>query len=77
MVKGHHHNRAIGLLLCEDKNKIVAEYSLNKIENPMGISEYQLSRIVPDTMRSALPPVDLIEDKLSEEIINEKKLETI
>lgn len=75
LLKDPHHNRTIGLLLCENKNRIVAEYSLNKIENPMGISEYQLSRVLPDAMRAAFPPVDLIEDKLSEEITNKEELE--
>lgn len=60
-----HHNPTIGLLLCERKNKIVAEYSLRKMNSPMGISEYQLSRELPGNLKNALPSTEYIEYKLT------------
>lgn len=67
-VKEPHHAPTIGLLLCEQKNRVVAEYSLHKMENPMGISEYQLSKTVPEQLQSMLPSTELIEDRLSDEL---------
>ena len=41
-VKEEHHAPTIGILLCETKNKVVAQYSLDKIDSPIGISQYEL-----------------------------------
>ena len=40
-------NQTIGLILCQDKNKIVAEYSLRGFNKPIGVSEYELTRALP------------------------------
>lgn len=67
-IKQAHHNPSIGLLLCEEKNKVVAEYALNKIESPMGISEYRLSKNIPEKYKSTLPSPKLLQDKLQDGI---------
>ena len=36
-------NPAIGLLICKDKDNVVAEYSLEEISQPIGIAGYELS----------------------------------
>jgi predicted nuclease of restriction endonuclease-like (RecB) superfamily len=41
-IKENHHTSTIGILLCENKNEVVAEYSLKKIDSPIGISKYDL-----------------------------------
>ena len=41
-VKEEYHAPTIGILLCETKNKVVAQYSLDKIDSPIGISQYEL-----------------------------------
>ncbi len=51
----------IGLLLCKSKDKLVAEYALSDINKPMGISEYHLTSILPDELKSSLPTVEDIE----------------
>lgn len=65
-LKEPHHKPTIGLLLCAVKNKVIAEYSLQKMENPIGIAQYELSRKVPIRLQDVLPPVDVLEEKLSE-----------
>jgi len=57
---------SIGLLLCKSRNKFEAEYSLKGIEKPIGISEYQLTRIIPEHLKSKLPTIEEIETKLNE-----------
>ncbi len=56
--------QTIGLILCQDKNKVVAEYSLRGFNKPIGISEYELTRALPDSLRSSLPTVEEIEQEL-------------
>jgi DUF1016 N-terminal domain/YhcG PDDEXK nuclease domain len=57
---------SIGLILCQDRNQVVAEYALRGATKPIGISEYELTRALPAGLRSALPTVEEIEAELSE-----------
>lgn len=59
-------NQSIGILLCKSKNKIVAEYALRSIKAPIGISEYQLSKALPKTLKTSLPTIEEIEAELNE-----------
>ncbi len=54
----------IGLILCQEKNEIVAEYSLRNMSQPIGISEYQLTEILPKEFESSLPTIEMIENEL-------------
>lgn len=54
----------IGLLLCKNKDKLVAEYSLSDIHKPIGVSEYQLTQALPTVLKSSLPTVEEIEAEL-------------
>jgi predicted nuclease of restriction endonuclease-like (RecB) superfamily len=56
---------SIGLILCEQKNKIVAEYALRGMDKAIGISDYQLTRALPKKLRSALPSIERLEKELS------------
>ena len=51
----------IGILLCKNKDKLVAEYALNGINKPIGVSEYQLTQSLPDKLKSRLPSTEEIE----------------
>ena len=54
-------NETIGLLICKTKDKVVAEYALKNAAQPLGISEYKLSRFLPDEIKSSLPSIEEIE----------------
>jgi predicted nuclease of restriction endonuclease-like (RecB) superfamily len=54
----------IGLILCEDKSKIIAEYALRDMQKAIGVSEYELTRALPDNLKSSLPTVEQIEEEL-------------
>ena len=60
-------NETIGLLICKTKDKVVAEYALKNAAQPLGVSEYQLSRFLPDEIKSSLPTIEEIEAGLSEQ----------
>ena len=54
----------IGLILCKGKNKIFAEYALRDLNKPIGISEYELTKMLPDNLKSSLPSIEEIENEL-------------
>ena len=56
---------AIGLLICKEKNTVLARYALSTINRPMGISEYEVARQqLPDDLKNALPSPEEIEQGL-------------
>lgn len=55
----------IGLILCQTKDNVLAEYSLTGIDKPIGVSSYALTRALPQNLQSALPTVEQIEAELS------------
>jgi predicted nuclease of restriction endonuclease-like (RecB) superfamily len=61
MFKTEHENPTIGLLLCKSKSKIEAEYALRGMSQPIGIAEYELSKAIPENLKSSLPTIEEIE----------------
>lgn len=64
-LRGKHDNKTIGLLLCNGGDKVVAQYALSGYDQPIGVSDYQLSKAIPDNLKSALPTVEEVEEELS------------
>lgn len=52
----------IGLILCKDRNRMIAEYALQGIHNPIGLATYQL---MPEHLREALPSPAQLETELA------------
>lgn len=65
-LKNSDDNPTIGILICKSKNNTVVEYALKDINKPLGISEYQLTEILPKEFKSSLPSIEEIEAKLDE-----------
>lgn len=61
-------NQTIGLLLCQNKNRIMAEYALRDVHKPIGISDYELGKALPKDIKSGLPSIEELESKLSQEL---------
>lgn len=57
----------IGILICKERNKVIAEYALRGISNPIGITEYELTQSIPDNLKGNLPSVEDIERELEKE----------
>lgn len=51
----------IGILLCKNRDKLVAEYALSDVHKPIGVSEYQLTQFLPENLKSSLPSIEEIE----------------
>lgn len=62
LVKDERDAPTIGLLLCKTKNDVVVEYALQKVDRPMGIASYQLTKQVPENLKDSLPtPQELVQ----------------
>ncbi len=54
----------IGIVLCKTKNRTIAEYALRNINSPIGVAEHltaELTRTLPDELRSELPTIAELE----------------
>jgi len=72
-LRHHGDNPTIGLILCQDRKTVLAEYALRGIDKPIGISEYELTRTLPESLKSALPSIEDIERELSVGATKRKK----
>lgn len=57
-------NPTIGLLICKDKDNVLAQYALESSSQPIGVAEFQLTKFVPDEFKSVLPSIEEIELEL-------------
>jgi len=64
-LRGENDNKTIGLLLCKGKDEIMAQYALSGYNQPIGVSDYQLSKAIPEELKSALPTIEEVEEELS------------
>ncbi len=64
-IKDESDKSTIGIILCRDKDNLEAEFALNNINSPMGISEMQFTEVLPDKLKSSLPTIEEIEKELN------------
>lgn len=57
-------NPSIGLLLCKNKNDLVAEYALKDMSKPIGVSEYKITSNLPEELMNQLPSVEDIQKRI-------------
>jgi len=66
LVKKKEDNPTIGILLCKKKDRVEAEFALRDINKPIGISDYLLTKAIPEEIKTKLPTVEQLENELSE-----------
>ncbi|MDR1880300.1 MAG: PDDEXK nuclease domain-containing protein [Tannerellaceae bacterium] len=64
-LRGVNDNKTIGLLLCKGKDEVMAQYALSGYNQAIGVSDYQLSKAIPENLKSALPSIEEVEEELS------------
>jgi predicted nuclease of restriction endonuclease-like (RecB) superfamily len=64
-LKSEQDNKTIGLLLCRGKDEIMAQYALEGYSQPIGVSDYQLSKALPEELKSTLPTIEEVEQELT------------
>ena len=55
---------SVGMILCRGENNTVVEYSLRDMSKPIGVSSYELTKILPENLRGNLPTIEEIEAEL-------------
>lgn len=59
-------NPTIGLLICKGMDKVEAQYALESTSQPLGISSYELSKLIPDDFKGSMPTIEEIEAEFSD-----------
>ncbi|MDR0962111.1 MAG: DUF1016 N-terminal domain-containing protein [Mediterranea sp.] len=54
-------------------NHSLSQYALSGYNQPIGVSDYQLSKAIPEELKSALPTIEEVEEELSH-LLEENKL---
>ena len=57
-------NPTLGLLICKSKDNVLAQYALESSNQPIGVSEYELSKLYPTDFKGTLPSIEEIENEL-------------
>lgn len=60
-LKGVDDNPTVGLLVCKYKDSVEAQYALESSSQPIGVSAYQLSKLIPEQFKSSLPSIEELE----------------
>ena len=66
LLKGEGDNPTIGLLVCKYKDSVEAQYALESSTQPIGVSAYQLSKLLPEQFKSSLPSIEDLEKTLND-----------
>ena len=66
-------NPTIGLLICRQKDSMLAQYALEGSNLPLGISEYDLEKLYPEKVEGTIPTIEEIEARLGEDLKDKKK----
>lgn len=76
-VREPHENPSIGIILCSERDRFEVEYALRGVKNPVGVSEFQLSKYLPHELLDKLPNSKELEDEFMRELEGERLEETI
>ncbi len=57
-------NPTIGLLICKSKDSLLAQYALESSSQPIGISEFELSKLYPENVEGTIPTCEELEQQL-------------
>lgn len=64
ILRKNNDNQTIGLLICKTKDNVLAKYAVNAVNVPIGISEYDMSNLIPEDYKSSMPTIEEIEEEL-------------
>lgn len=60
-------NPSIGIILCKSKKRVVVEYALRNVRNPIGVSSYKskLVSVLPKELKGKLPSIEELKKELA------------
>ncbi|MDR3054154.1 MAG: PDDEXK nuclease domain-containing protein [Zoogloeaceae bacterium] len=65
LLRHEHDAPTIGLILCQTKDRVLAEYALRDIHKPIGVADYELTHALPEQLATSLPSIESLENELS------------
>lgn len=65
IIKHESDQPSIGLILCKNKDNVLAEYTLRDMSKPIGLAEYKLTKSLPENLKTALPTIEELEAVLA------------
>ena len=68
ILKTDRDDKTIGILICKEKNNVLARYALEGSNEPLGITSYDLSNLIPEDYKSSLPTIEEIENELKKKL---------
>ncbi len=68
LLRGETDGHTIDLILCKEKDRLQAEYSLRDINKPMAVADYNLTHVIPEGLKGVLPTIEEIEAELENPI---------
>lgn len=66
LVKIRGENPSIGIILCQDKNRTIVEYTLRDTRRPIGVATYRSTTKLPRDLQKELPSPEQISELLGE-----------
>ena len=54
------------MILCKTRNRVIVEYALRDMGKPIGTTEYQLTAMLPEQLKSSLPTIEELEAELGQ-----------
>ena len=64
LLKSEKDAKTIGILVCREKDDLLTHYAVESSSQPIGISSFELSKVLPENFASALPSIEEIEKEL-------------
>ena len=64
ILKTDRDEKTIGILICKDKDDVLARYALDSSSQALGVSSFELSKLIPENFKSSLPTIEEIEEEL-------------
>jgi predicted nuclease of restriction endonuclease-like (RecB) superfamily len=65
LLKNPHDQPSLGIILCKSKAKTIVEYALRDLKRPIGVSTYQLTKVLPEQLQENLPTIEQLEAELN------------
>jgi predicted nuclease of restriction endonuclease-like (RecB) superfamily len=66
ILKGDDDKPTIGIILCREKNNVIAEFALRDLNKPIGVTEFQLVNELPENLKPSLPTIEELENELKD-----------
>jgi len=67
-VREPHENPSIGIILCGERDHFEVEYALRGVRNPVGVSEFRLSKSLPKEFFDKLPSPKELQQEIMREL---------